>query len=126
MAGDTAVGEEVWRVGKDGVEPAFGIFGGNSVEQFEGVAVIKPQPVAGIVEDELGWGRSADFQIGGLGRCFGSSRTGVRRSNAAILAQGEMGWSEGMADFFGSRGRSPHRFWFGRFLAGKRFFGFGL
>jgi hypothetical protein len=48
MTGDAAVREEVRRVGKDGVEPAFGIFGGDGVEQFEGVAVIEPDAARGI------------------------------------------------------------------------------
>jgi len=39
VAGDAAVGEEIGRVSEDGVEPAFGIFGGDGVEQFEAVAV---------------------------------------------------------------------------------------
>lgn len=56
VAGDAAVGEEIGRVGKDGVEAAVGIFGGNGVEQFKVVAVVKPQPVAGIMEGEF-WER---------------------------------------------------------------------
>jgi len=52
VAGDAAVGKEIGRVGKDGVEAAGGILGGNGVQQFEAVSVIEPQPVAGIVEDE--------------------------------------------------------------------------
>jgi len=49
VAGDTAIGpafaqklrpgrQEIRRVGKDGVEPAVGIFGRDGVEQFEAVA----------------------------------------------------------------------------------------
>jgi hypothetical protein len=41
VATDAAVGKKIRRVGKDGVEPAFGIFGGNGVEEFEGIAVIE-------------------------------------------------------------------------------------
>ena len=41
VTGDAAVGQEIRRVGKDGVEAAFGIFGGDGVKEFQGVAVIK-------------------------------------------------------------------------------------
>ena len=41
VAGDAAVGEEIGRVGKDAIEPAFGIFGGDGVKEFEAVAVIE-------------------------------------------------------------------------------------
>jgi hypothetical protein len=43
VATDAAVGKKIRRVGKDGVEAAFGIFGGNGVEQFEAVAVIEAE-----------------------------------------------------------------------------------
>ena len=48
VAGDAAVGQEIRRVGKDGVEPALGIFGRDGVEEFEAVAVIEA--------DERGFG----------------------------------------------------------------------
>jgi hypothetical protein len=41
VTGDTAVREKVRWVGKDGVEAAFGIFGGDGVQQFQTVPVIK-------------------------------------------------------------------------------------
>ena len=41
VAGDAAVGEEVWRVGEDAVEAAFGVFGGDGVEEFEAVALVE-------------------------------------------------------------------------------------
>ena len=59
VAGDTAIGpafaqklrpgrQEIRRVGKDGVEPAVGIFGRDGVEQFEAVAAIKPDAARGV------------------------------------------------------------------------------
>ena len=41
VTGDAAVGEKIRRVGEDGVEPAFGIFGGDGVQKLQTVAVIK-------------------------------------------------------------------------------------
>jgi hypothetical protein len=43
VTGDAAVGEKIRWVGKDAVEAAIGIFGGNGVEEFEAVAVIKAE-----------------------------------------------------------------------------------
>jgi hypothetical protein len=43
VATDAAVGEEIGRVGKYHVEAAFGIFGGDGVEEFEAVAVVKAE-----------------------------------------------------------------------------------
>jgi len=52
VTGDAAVGpasapklrpgrQEIGRVGEDGIEPAFGIFGDDGVEEFQGIAVVK-------------------------------------------------------------------------------------
>jgi hypothetical protein len=41
VTGDAAIREEIGRVGEDGVEPAFGISGGDGVQEFQGIAVIK-------------------------------------------------------------------------------------
>ncbi len=43
VTGDAAVGQEIRRVGKDGVEPAFGILGRDGVEEFEGIAVVEAE-----------------------------------------------------------------------------------
>lgn len=52
VATDAAVGKEIGRVGKDGVEAAFvAVFIINGVEEFEAVAMIKPQSVAGIMKN---------------------------------------------------------------------------
>lgn len=56
VAGDAAVGEEVGRVGKDAVEAALGIFGGNGIEEFEAVAVVEPKPAVIVAVDEAGRG----------------------------------------------------------------------
>jgi len=42
VAGDAAVGEEVGRVGEDGVEAAGGEAGVEGVEDFEAVALVEP------------------------------------------------------------------------------------
>jgi len=47
--------QEIRRVGKDGVEPAVGIFGGDGVEQFEAVAVVEPD-FFGRKNQAWGWG----------------------------------------------------------------------
>jgi len=41
VAGDAAVGEEIGRVGEDGVEAAFGVFGGDGIEEVEAVALVE-------------------------------------------------------------------------------------
>jgi hypothetical protein len=50
VATDAAVGRKIRRVGKDGVETACGISGGNGVEQFEAVAVVKPEAARVVAE----------------------------------------------------------------------------
>jgi hypothetical protein len=59
VTGDAAVGQEIRRVGNDSVEPAFRIFAGNGVEQFEAVAMVKPDK--GCVGGENKVRLSADF-----------------------------------------------------------------
>ena len=54
VAGDAAVGEEIGRVGKDAVEAAFGIFDGDGVEEFEAVALVKPERAGGVGENQFG------------------------------------------------------------------------
>ena len=51
VAGDAAVGEEIGRVGKDGIEPAFRIFGGDGVQEFQRVAVIETDEWGVVGED---------------------------------------------------------------------------
>lgn len=50
VATDTAVGKKIRRVGKNRVEPAFGIFRCDGVEQFETVAVVKPKAARVVVK----------------------------------------------------------------------------
>ncbi len=51
VATDAAVGEEIGRVGKDGVEPSgVAVFGVDGVEEFEAVAVVEPQGAVGVGE----------------------------------------------------------------------------
>ena len=59
--------QEIRRVGKDGIEPAVGIFGGDGVEQFEAVAVVETDE-RGVGGENQGRrrGRSADLRIGVL------------------------------------------------------------
>src|SRR5208282_2271742 len=71
VAGDAAVGEEIGRVGEDAVEAAFGIFGGDGVEQLEAVAVVKPEAAGGVGERQ---DRGALFVAG-------------RGGNRAVVAQ---------------------------------------
>ena len=52
MRDDAAVREEIRRVGKDGVEPAVGIFGRDGVEQFEGITVVQADERSVGGEDE--------------------------------------------------------------------------
>ena len=120
VTGDAAVGEEIRRVGEDGVEAAFGIFGGDGVEQFQTVSMIKP--------DFFGRKNQAGSWV--LAFWFLGTRnpgTWTRNpNNLAVFAEGEMGRSEefGSWEFEvgslgnGSRGSpqsgtgcSPHRFW---------------
>ena len=54
VAGDTAVREEIRRVGKDSVESAVRIFGRDGVEQFEAVAVVEADEGGVGLEDEFG------------------------------------------------------------------------
>lgn len=51
VTGDAAVGKEIGRVGKDGVEPAVGIFGGDGVEEFQAIALIEPEAAGVIAKD---------------------------------------------------------------------------
>jgi len=60
VAGDAAVGEEVGRVGEDEVDGGFGEEG----EEFEAVAVVEADVVAGGVEDG---GGEFDGRLGGHG-----------------------------------------------------------
>ena len=110
VTGDAAVREKVWRVGKDGVEPALGIFGGDGVQQIQTVSMIQPHFVCIIVINQFGQGRgtrdesrgwSAGFQHG-VWDLFGTCRAGGRRSNRAVFAQGEVsGWLEFKLQFVG-------------------------
>ena len=120
VTGDAAVGEKVRRVGEDGVEAAFGIFGGDGVQEFQTVSMIKP--------DFFGRKNQAGSWV--LAFWFLGTRnpgTWTRNpNNLAVFAEGEMGRSEefGSWEFEvgslgnGSRGSpqsgtgcSPHRFW---------------
>ena len=54
MTTDAAVGKKVGRVGKDGVEASgVAILGIDGVEEFEGVAVVKPEAAVGVGVSEL-------------------------------------------------------------------------
>ncbi|MDB6122791.1 MAG: hypothetical protein JWQ71_1784 [Pedosphaera sp.] len=53
VTGDAAVGKEIGRVGEDHVEPAFGVFGGDGVEDGEAVVVVEPDAVGGIFVGEV-------------------------------------------------------------------------
>ena len=65
MTGDAAVGQKVWRVGKDGVEPAIGIFGGDGIEEFEGIAAIKAEEWVVGGEGKAGRGRGRRSEVRG-------------------------------------------------------------
>jgi hypothetical protein len=47
VAVDAAFEREIRRVGKNAVEAALGVFGGDGVEEFEAVAVVEPRWRAG-------------------------------------------------------------------------------
>jgi hypothetical protein len=109
VTGDAAVGEEIGRVGKNHVEAAFGIFGGDGVEEFEAVAVVKAEEGGVGVEYQVRGVRrqvrSAGFQHGIWGLVVGTCRAGGRRSNGAVVAQKEVGGSNrvGVGEIRGRR-----------------------
>ena len=88
MAGDAAVGEEIGRVGEDAVETAFGIFGMDGVEEFEGVAVVEAdeRSVRGVYE-------FGSCEFGSRGRRW--RQAGSLSYDGAVLAEFEMGRGEG-------------------------------
>lgn len=59
VAGDAAVGEEIRRVGKYGVKPAFRIFGGNGVQEREAIRVVQAHERRIVGKDEMRIGRFA-------------------------------------------------------------------
>ena len=109
VAGDAAIGpafaqklrpgrQEIRRIGKDGVEPALGIFGGDGVEQFEAVAVVKAEKWGFGGEDKL-WHRPPVCGFGLWHRhlvCGFGTQAGGLCHNGAILAQFEMRRGDGM------------------------------
>ena len=89
--------QEIWRVGKDGVEPAVGIFGGDGVEQFEAVRMVQTNERRVGGEDKL-WHRPL---VCGLG-----TQAGGLCHNAAVFAEFKMGGRNqmGMGQIFGRDG----------------------
>ena len=91
VAGDAAVGQEVGRVGEDGVEAAFGILGSDGVEQLEAVAVVKADErvVAPVDEPGRGGGGCGSAGRGGWNR--GRRHGGGHGLDFAVLAQHKRG-----------------------------------
>ena len=93
--------QEIRWVGEDGVEPAFGIFGGNGVQQIKAIAVVEP--------DERGIGLENQSRTGVppvfICPCARRRRDARPTFNRTIFAEGEMGRGEEMrmAEFGCSR-----------------------
>jgi hypothetical protein len=95
------VGQEIRRVGKDGVEPAIGIFGVDGVQQFEGIAVIEPDAArsVGISQARRCWLGDGRWEMG-VGVVLPYLRTAISYlfagGDAAIFAQFKMRGRNGM------------------------------
>ena len=53
MAGDAAVGEKIGRVGKNGIETAFSMFGGDGIQEQKAITVIKAEEWGSMGENQV-------------------------------------------------------------------------